>query len=289
MAKWFPDMRGTAVGLAVAGFGGGSAIFGPLAANWLLPTYGWRTAFQVMGCIFFAMTMLAAFLLKNPPAGYKPAGWAPAPAAKAAATTHEFTPGETLKTPTFYLMYVAYCLGAMAGLMVISQLVPFAKSMGFGAEWTFAIFLTTAVGSVLGRILSGTMSDKLGRLNVLRLMIAISAVGMPLMYLAGGNIGTLLVMGFVVYWCYGTMLSVNASTASDFWGTKNAGLNYGMLFTAWGIAGLIGGRMGGALFDHYKDYRIAFYVAGALSVVALVAELLAKRPAIPEKAAATTT
>jgi predicted MFS family arabinose efflux permease len=227
-----------------------------------------------MGCIFFAMTMLAAFLLKNPPAGYKPAGWAPAPAAKAAATTHEFTPGETLKTPTFYLMYVAYCLGAMAGLMVISQLVPFAKSMGFGAEWTFAIFLTTAVGSVLGRILSGTMSDKLGRLNVLRLMIAISAVGMPLMYLAGGNIGTLLVMGFVV---------------SDFWGTKNAGLNYGMLFTAWGIAGLIGGRMGGALFDHYKDYRIAFYVAGALSVVALVAELLAKRPAIPEKAAATTT
>jgi MFS family permease len=186
-------------------------------------------------------------------------------------------------------MYVAYCLGAMAGLMVISQLVPFAKSMGFGAEWTFAIFLTTAVGSVLGRILSGTMSDKLGRLNVLRLMIAISAVGMPLMYLAGGNIGTLLVMGFVVYWCYGTMLSVNASTASDFWGTKNAGLNYGMLFTAWGIAGLIGGRMGGALFDHYKDYRIAFYVAGALSVVALVAELLAKRPAIPEKAAATTT
>ncbi|HET6922518.1 MAG TPA: OFA family MFS transporter, partial [Anaeromyxobacteraceae bacterium] len=289
MAKWFPDKRGTAVGLAVAGFGAGSAIFGPLGANWLIPTYGWRAAFQVLGCIFFVMTMAAAFLLKNPPVGYKPAGWAPAPASKVAASTHEFTPGETLKTPTFYLMWIAYCLGCLAGLMVISQLIPFAKSMGFGAEYTFAFFLVTAAGSALGRIFSGTMSDKLGRLNVLRLMIAVSAVGLPLMYLAGGNVVTLLVMAFVVYWCYGTQLSVNASTASDFWGTKNAGINYGMLFTSWGIAGLLGGRMGGALFDKYKDYRIAFYVAGALSAVALVAELLAKRPTVPvtEKAATT--
>jgi OFA family oxalate/formate antiporter-like MFS transporter len=101
----------------------------------------------------------------------------------------------------------------------------------------------------------------------------------------------LLVMAFIVYWCYGTQLSVNASTASDFWGTKNAGINYGMLFTSWGIAGLLGGRMGGALFDRYKDYRIAFYVAGVLSAVALVAELLARRPVVPtsEKATAATT
>jgi MFS family permease len=162
--------------------------------------------------------------------------------------------------------------------------------MGFGAEWTFAFFVVTAAGSALGRIFSGTLSDAIGRLNVLRLMIAVSTVGMPLMYLAGGNIVALLFMAFVVYWCYGTQLSVNASTASDFWGTKNAGINYGMLFTAWGIAGLLGGRMGGALFDRYKDYRIAFYAAGVLSLVALVAELLARKPTVPvqEKAATTT-
>ena len=76
------------------------------------------------------MTVFGAFLLKNPPAGYKPAGWTPAPASKAAATTYDFTPGEVLRTPTFYLMWVAYALGCAAGLMVISQLVPFAKSVG---------------------------------------------------------------------------------------------------------------------------------------------------------------
>ncbi len=288
MAKWFPDKRGTAVGLAVAGYGGGSAVFGTLAGSWFLSAYGWRTTFQILGVIFFVMTMIAAYLLRNPPVGYKPEGWAPAPAAKAAATGYEFSPGETLKTPTLYIMWVAYFLGCFAGLMVISQLIPFAKTMGFGAQWASALFITTAAGNALGRIFSGTLSDAIGRLNVLRLMIAVSAVGMPLLYLAGGNIVTLLIMAFVIYWCYGTQLSVNASTASDFWGTKNAGINYGLLFTAWGLAGLLGARFGGAMFDRYKDYRYAFYTAGVLAVVALLAELLARRPAIPAKAGATT-
>src|SRR5512147_2183393 len=78
MAKWFPDKRGLAVGLAVAGYGGGSAIFGPLSNLWLIPTYGWRTTFTVLGVLFFVMTFVGAFLLKNPPAGYQVPGWVPA-------------------------------------------------------------------------------------------------------------------------------------------------------------------------------------------------------------------
>jgi OFA family oxalate/formate antiporter-like MFS transporter len=89
---------------------------------------------------------------------------------------------------------------------------------------------------------------------------------------------------FAVYWCYGTQLSVNGSATSDFWGTKNAGINYGMLFTAWGVAGIIGPRIGGVLFDKYKNYQAAFYTAAALAAVALVCELLAKRPAVPAQA-----
>ena len=110
MSKWFPDKRGLAVGLAVGGYGGGSAIFGPLAASYLIPHFGWRATFQVLGVIFFAMTVFGAFLLKNPPAGYKPAGWTPAPASKVAATTYDFTPGEVLRTPSFYLLWVGYAL-----------------------------------------------------------------------------------------------------------------------------------------------------------------------------------
>jgi OFA family oxalate/formate antiporter-like MFS transporter len=94
------------------------------------------------------------------------------------------------------------------------------------------------------------------------------------------------VVVFVVYWCYGTQLSVNASTTSDFWGTKNAGINYGLLFTAWGVAGIIGPRIGGVLFDKYKNYQAAFSWAAVLAVVALVCELIARRPAAPSHAAA---
>ncbi|MGA2424803.1 MAG: OFA family MFS transporter [Terriglobales bacterium] len=283
MSKWFPDKRGLAVGLAVGGYGAGSAIFGPLAANYLIPSFGWRTTFQILGGIFFVMTVFGAFLLRNPPAGYKPAGWTPAPASKAVATTYDFTPGEVLRTPTFYLMWVGYAFGCAAGLMVISQLVPFAKSVGIPSTTLAAYGLVVgAVGNASGRILSGWMSDHLGRINVLRLMIGISMVAMPILYFVGGNVLGLFVMLFIVYWCYGTQLSVNGAAAADFWGTKNAGINYGMLFTAWGVAGLLGGRIGGLLYDKYKNYQMAFYTAAVLAAVALVCELLAKRPAVPQ-------
>jgi len=287
MSKWFPDKRGLAVGLAVAGYGGGSAIFGPLAASYLLPHFGWRSTFQVLGVIFFVMTMIGAFLLKNPPAGYKVPGWTPKPAAKAAATAYDFTPGEALRTPTMYFMWIAYACGWAAGLMVISQLVPFAKSVGIPSTTLAAFGLVVgAAGNASGRILSGWMSDHLGRINVLRLMIGISMVAMPILYKVGGNVVALFVMLFVVYWCYGTQLSVNASTAADFWGTKNVGINYGLLFTAWGVAGLLGGRIGGKLYDKYHNYQMAFYVAAGLAAVALIAELLARRPAAPAHVAA---
>jgi OFA family oxalate/formate antiporter-like MFS transporter len=286
MAKWFPDKRGLAVGLAVAGYGGGSAIFGPLANLWLIPTYGWRTTFVVLGVIFFVMTLIGALLLKNPPVGYRPPGWAPAPAAKTAATTYEFSPAETLRTPTFYFMWIAYALGTFGGFMVISQLVPFAKSMNIPVGALTAITLVIgASGNASGRILSGWMSDALGRLNVLRLMIGISMIAMPLLYLTGSNVGLLYVMVFVVYWCYGTQLSVNASTTSDFWGTKNAGINYGLLFTAWGVTGYFASKVAGKLFEQYKDYKYAFYTAGVLAAIALVFELLARRPTPPREAA----
>jgi MFS transporter, OFA family, oxalate/formate antiporter len=283
MAKWFPDKRGLAVGLAVAGYGGGSAIFGPLANLKLIPAYGVHTTFMILGGIFLVMTVFGAFLMHNPPAGYKPAGWAPASASKAAATTYEFSPSEVLHTPAFYFMWVAYALGCSAGLMVISQLVPFGKSVGIPSASLITMSLVVAAaGNASGRILSGWMSDAIGRLNVLRLMIAISMIAMPILYLVGGNVALLYITVFVVYWCYGTQLSVNGATAADFWGTKNAGLNYGMLFTAWGVAGIIGPRIAGVLFDKYKNYQMAFYTAGVLAGVALLCELAARRPAVPE-------
>src|ERR1041385_3752841 len=279
MAKWFPDKRGLAVGLAVGGYGAGSAIFGPLAQLKLIPAYGLPATFQILAAIFLIMTLAGALLLRNPPPGYRPDGWSPV-ASKNAASTTEFTPGEMLRTPAFYLMWVGYALGCSAGLMVISQLVPFARSVGIAAAALSTMTLVVgAFGNASGRILSGWMSDRLGRINVLRTMIGISVIAMPALYAAGSTVTLLYAAVFVVYWCYGTQLSVNGAAASDFWGTKNAGINYGILFTAWGVAGIIGPRIGGVLYDRYHNYQAAFYTAAALAGVALLCELGARRPA----------
>jgi len=278
MAKWFPDKRGLAVGLAVGGYGAGSAIFGPLAQLKLIPAYGLPATFQILAAIFFVMTFGGALLLRNPPAGYKPQGWSPTAASRAALST-DFAPSEVLRTRTFYLMWIAYALGTSSGLMVISQIVPFAKSVGITAGALSTMTLVVgAFGNAMGRTFSGWMSDRLGRINVLRVMIALIAVAMPALYHAGNNVFLLFPVVFVVYWCYGSQLSVNGAAASDFWGTKNAGVNYGMLFTAFGLSGVIGPRIGGVLYDRYHNYQAAFYTASLLAVVAFLCELGAKRP-----------
>src|ERR1700716_1186438 len=99
MAKWFPDKRGLAVGLAVGGYGAGSAIFGPLSQLKLIPNYGLPATFQILGAIFFVMTVAGALLLKNPPPGYQPAGWTPTATSKSGGAVHEFSPIEMLQTP----------------------------------------------------------------------------------------------------------------------------------------------------------------------------------------------
>jgi OFA family oxalate/formate antiporter-like MFS transporter len=122
------------------------------------------------------------------------------------------------------------------------------------------------------------MSDRIGRLNVLRVMIAISMIAMPLMSLTAGSAAWLYAAVFVIYWCYGAQLSINGAAASDFWGTRHAGLNYGLLFTAWGVAGVLGPRIAGVLFDRYQNYNAALYAAALLAGVALLCLAGARAP-----------
>ena len=264
-SKWFPDKRGLVVGLMVGAYGASSAIIGPLATTWIA-SIGWRSTFQLLGVGFFVLGMLGTWLMINPPTGYRPAGWAPK--TTAAGGSRDYTPAEMLRTPQFYQMWIAYCLGATAGLMTISQLVPFARSAGLtAAAATFAITVG-AVGNAGGRILSGWLSDALGRITTLRVMILGSAIAMPALFFFRQQTSLLYLLVVAVYWCYGTQLSVFASTTADIYGTRNLGMNYGLLFTAWGAAGIIGPMIGARVYDAFGAYRYAFYAAGVLALVA---------------------
>jgi MFS transporter, OFA family, oxalate/formate antiporter len=278
-SKWFPDKRGLVVGLMVGGYGAGSAIIGPIASS-LIESVGWRPTFRLLGGAFFVMGMIGTWLLTNPPPGYRPAGWTPA---AATLQRRDFSTAEMLRTPQFYQLWLAYCLGTTAGQMAISQLIPFARSAGLGAAVATLALPVTATGNAGGRILSGWLSDSLGRLTTLRIMVLASAVAMPALFLWRQQPVLFFVLAAAVYWCYGTQLSVFASTTADFYGTANLGLNYGILFTAWGAAGIIGPSIGGRVFDAFGDYRYAFYAASALAIVAF-GSLSAVKPLATSKA-----
>ena len=278
ISKWFPDKRGLALGIVVGGYGAGSGVFGPLAAEVLIPSLGWEATFRIYGIVFAVLSLVGAWLLKPPAAGYVPEGWDPSQLKSAVTTiTHDVEPAEMLRGSTFYLLWAAFFFGAMAGLGLISQLVPFGTEAGLTGVALIGLVIG-AIGNTAGRILSGLLSDRIGRLNVLRLMVTVSAIAMPLLYILGSNVLAFSAGVFVVYYCYGTLLSVFAATSADFYGTKNLGVNYGLLFLAWGVSAVVAAPLAGAVFDAFGSYQYAFYGTSVLSIIALLALLAAKNP-----------
>jgi OFA family oxalate/formate antiporter-like MFS transporter len=162
--------------------------------------------------------------------------------------------------------------------MVISQLVPFARLAGFSAN-TAAFALTIgAIGSASGRFFSGWMSDHFGRLNTLRAIIVTSMLATPLLYVWREQLLAFYVLLFFVYYCYGTQLSVYAALAGDFWGTKYLATNYGLLFLAWGVAGVAGPVLGSRVFVSTGAYQYAFFGSAGLACAALVILSLVRTP-----------
>jgi OFA family oxalate/formate antiporter-like MFS transporter len=276
-SKWFPDQRGLVNGLAIGIFAAGSGIFGPIAGV-LVERVGWRTTFQLMAGLFFVFTMVGAYLLKNPPDGYTvPA--APSASARRPRMYPDIPTSEVLKLPMFYVLWFAYALGTTAGTMVISQLVPFARLAGLSAREAGFAITVGAVGSAFGRFFSGWISDHLGRLSTLRTMIVLSMIATPLLYIERSS-GVVLFYAllFIVYYCYGTQLSVYTALAGDFYGPKYLATNYGMLLLAWGFAGVLGPVIGSRVFAATGSYQYAFFGSAVLAAAALVNLTIVRPP-----------
>jgi OFA family oxalate/formate antiporter-like MFS transporter len=276
-SKWFPDRRGLAVGLTVAGYGAGAALSGPLAAA-LIDQLGWRVTFRVLGLVLFAVGLTGAWLMKNPPPEFAVAG----PVASRAAAgpgRRDVSTRAMVRTPTFYALWMAYCLGATAGLMTISQLVPFARGTGLSAMAATCALTVGAVGDGSGRVVSGWLSDTLGRVTTLRAAMLGAALAMPALLVWRTEVVPFYVLVAAVYGCYGTLMSVFASTTADFYGTRHLGCNYGVLCTSWGTAGVLGPLIGSRVFDATGEYAVAFYAASGMSIIACATLVFARPPA----------
>jgi len=189
------------------------------------------------------------------------------------------TTSEMMKVPTFYPLWVAYMLGCIAGTMAVSQVVPFARSVGYSpAVAAFAVTIGAA-GSALGRFCSGWLSDHIGRLLTVRTVLILSTLAAPLLFMFSTSTTIFFILLFIVYYAYGTQLSVYTAIAGDFYGPKHSAVNYGILLLAWGAAGIFGPLIGGRVFSATGSYQLAFYLASAASIGSLLLLFFAKPPA----------
>ena len=281
--KWFSAAKtGMIAGIVVSGFGLASVYAAPLA-KWLNATYGTQRMVLVLGILFLFVVVVLAQWLKAPPAGYVPEG-APAPAAAGAANNkkEEFTPKEMLCTVQFYLLWFMYACGAGAGLMVIAKLAAIAKQQA-GIELGFILVAVLAVGNGAGRIIAGTLSDKIGRKRTMFLCFVSQAVLILLLSRASqGNalaaVPVLALISALVGANYGANLSLFPSITKDFYGLKNFGMNYGLVFTAWGVGGFMLAKLAGRMYDLHQTFAYAYYGAIVLLVLAALVTFVVKPP-----------
>jgi len=280
--KWWPDRRALATGFAVVGLGLGSFLMGPLA-TWIIqnPEMGWRYVFWYCGVAMGIMALVAGFFLKAPPAGWKPAGWAPpAPAAGAAApkATRDWTHEETTKSPKFWLLYLAYFAGSFAGLMVIGHLAGFGRDQGLTAMAAAGAVSSLAFTNAATRILSGWFVDMIGIRVYFAVLFALQTAAMIFIFQLGGSVYGLAAIAMLIGWNYGAMFTLFPATCGQFYGMTAQGSNYGLLFTAWGLAGFAGPWVGGYLKDVTGTYYAPFLIAAAFCALGTIILFTTKPP-----------
>jgi len=291
--KWFPfSKKGMVSGAVLAGIGFSAVIYSP-ASNYLMGTVGVANSFTIFGVVSFAIIFVLSFNMYDPPYGYdREKGMivlnAPPEAsekrveeAPVLLSDHDMPTRDMFKTRNFYLLFITFAISSASGLMIISQAAKITQ-VQVGWEGGFLLVIVMSLFNTLGRFLGGTISDKLGRTNTLKIVLVIQAINMFMFghYASVPMIALgILVQGF----CYGSIFSVMPALTSDLYGLKNFGANYGTVFLAWGVGGIIGPMTAARAFDTTGDFYTSYLIACALSIVALVLVFLmrnVKRPGL---------
>jgi OFA family oxalate/formate antiporter-like MFS transporter len=283
--KWFGShRRGLIAGLVVGGYGGAALYIGPLA-KYLIGSYGLSGSFIYLGIFFAVVVVVAGQFLKTPPAGYvPPASKVAQTAAQAAASTkHNWEAGDMVKTWQFYALVFMFIITTQSGLLIIANaaglLASSAKKIPFFIENAWLLVSFGGLINALGRVGTGWYSDKIGRVNAYMLNCGISALcllAIPTI-IKSQNVFLLFVLVGVGYWQYGGGLSLMPSFTGDYYGPKNLGFNYGLVFIGWGC-GMFMARIGGWIKDVTGSLDNAFYISAVLLIIGVVLAKINKRP-----------
>ncbi|GJD68244.1 oxalate/formate MFS antiporter [Methylobacterium gnaphalii] len=278
--KWFPDRRGLAAGITAMGFGAGSALtVVPIQA--MIKNYGYESAFFYFGIGQGAIVMLLALFLVAPKKGQVPE------VAKVSQSKRDFTPGEMVRTPIFWIMYAMFVMMAAGGLMATAQLGPIAKDFHIIDTPVSLLGITLPAltfAATIDRVLNGVtrpffgwVSDHIGRENTMFLSFAIEGVGIYLLSVFGNDPFMFVILTGLVFFAWGEIYSLFPATCGDTFGSKYAATNAGLLYTAKGTAALIV-PFTSVLTTMTGSWHAVFLAAAGLNIFAALMALFVLKP-----------
>lgn len=290
--KWFPDRRGLAAGLTAGSYGIGTALT-ILPIQHMIAASGYRSAFITWGIIQGIIVLVAAQFLMAPAAGWKPAGWDQAAAKeKVQQSAISYTPLQMIKSGVFWLTYLMMALVAFGGLMVTAQLKPIAAF--YHLDKTAVLFGITALGLalVLDRVLNGLtrpfwgwISDHIGRYNTMAIAFASEALAiLALLQLVHRPIWFIVLTG-LAFFAWGEIFSLFPATIGDLFGPAYATTNYGIEYTAKGLAAIFAGWGAALLVEFGASWVDVFWIAVGCDLLAAVLALFVLKPLVVKRVA----
>ncbi|MBN1632914.1 MAG: OFA family MFS transporter [Ignavibacteria bacterium] len=269
--KWFPpEKTGLIAGIIVSGIALASVYIAPLS-KYLISESGLQATMQYLSIAFFFVVIFFTFFIVNPPKGY-------VPVSKKSDLNEQIykqvdvTPGIFLKTGLFFKLWFIYFIGAGVGLMVFSFINDMVKK-GLG-EVAFLGVVILAIGNAVGRVIGGALSDKAGTKRTLIYMFSFQLVLMlTSIFIVNSdnqNPAVLLSLSTLIGFAYGTNLAIFPSATKELYGLKNFGVNYGIMFAAWGLGGFVLSRVSQMLFTSTNSLASSFITASVLLVIGLI-------------------
>lgn len=286
LVKWFPDRRGLATGMAVMGFGAGSLIASPVAAE-LIAVVGLSRTFLILGITYLVLMVAGASYIVRPPEGYLPKGMEEGSETskkkKIKTDLSQLTANEAIKTNRFWLLWVMMFINISSGIMLISVASPLGQDK-VGMSVVAAASMVGIMGffNGLGRIGWSSISDYLGRSNVFTLFFGVQFI----LFLLLPNISNPILFQlfiFVIISMYGGGFACLPAFIGDLFGTKQLGAIHGYLLTAWSCAGVFGPMLVATINDATQSYNVTFYIFAGLLVVALGTSLIMRLSINSEK------
>jgi len=285
--KWYPHKKGLVSGIVVSALGFGGVVFTPVVQVLIsrlgtdgVVGSGEMASFRVLSLVFLVVCLVCSIFLRDPPEGHAPQNTGTA--AEATKPTINFRSSEMIKTPRFYLITATLLLACMGGLMMIGFAKPIAELKGLADTAVIGVLAITLSNS-LGRLLWGAVSDKLGCINTLLILLVGSAI-LSLFVNAANGYWLYVLIAFIGFF-YGGILGCYPSLTAELFGAKNVAANYGFVLLGFGVGAILSSQIAG----HFKNAAIedislmfpAFVIgsscAAAGAVMMLILKVSAKR------------